>query len=243
MAVSYNHKTDLNNLELYYDFYNLRSYSGSIIYDLSPNKRNGTIIGSPVFENNQLNFNGIVSYINHPEISLQPPWTTIVTFKQRSDSADTNFRQTFFGHTSTSQPGWQRLYSDYIDSTVRTRWIIRIQNSAGTWTDITFYPSTNGSSYTTSTLQNNFWLDKNFCIILTVSPTNLFQLYLNGTLTNSSQRTIDLNNGFVSNKFGAYSTSTQPINSEMINAMVYSKYFTQRDVDFTMSLFRSRYSI
>jgi hypothetical protein len=245
MAVNYNHKTSQENLMLYYDFYNPVSYNGSsTIYDLSGNSNHGTVVGSPTLSDRKINFNGTTAYINYPEIYSAPPWTSIVTFKQLESSANTSFRQTFFGHTSTAVGGWQRLYVD-INATPlsRVRWLTRYQNSTPTWTDFSAYIGPSGSSYVASSTQDAYWKDNVFSIITTISESKLFQIYLNGVLKYSTQRSTDANNEFKSNKFGAYSTSSVPNNSEIINCSVYNKYFTQADVDYTMSLFRARYGI
>jgi hypothetical protein len=245
MGVNYNHKTDQSNLLLYYDFYNPRSWNGTgTVYDLSGNSNNGTVIGSPTLVNRTIDFSGMTGYINYSEVYSNLPWTSVVTFKQLESSANTSFRQTFFGHTSTSVGGWNRLYVD-INATPqsRVRWLTRYQNSASTWTDFSAYIGPSGSSYVDSSIQDAYWKDNFFSIITTISEDKLFQIYLNGVLKYSTQRSVDTNNEFRSNKFGAYSTSTLPIDSQVINCSVYNKYFTQEDVDHTMSLYRARYGI
>jgi hypothetical protein len=245
MAINYNHKTDQSNLLLYYDFYNPICYNGSSsVYDLSGNGNNGSIIGNPTLSNRRISFNGTTAYINYNQVQCNPPWTSVVTFKQLQSSANTSFRQTFFGNTSTAAGGWSRLHVD-INTTPasRVRWLTRFQNSAGNWTDFSAYIGPSGSSYVAASIQNSYWQNGFFSIITTISENKLFQIYLNGVLKYSTQRSTDINNEFRSNKFGAYSTSTSPNNSEIVNCSVYNKYFTQRDVDHTMSLYRARYGI
>jgi hypothetical protein len=245
MGVNYNHKTDQSNLLLYYDFYNPFSYNGSsTVYDLSGKSNHGTIIGSPTLSDKKINFNGTTAYINYSEIFSNPPWTSVVTFKQLESSANTSFRQTFFGNTTTSAGGWQRLYVD-INATPasRVRWVTRFQNSTPAWADFNSYIGPSGSSYVAASTQDEYWQNKFFSVITTISESKLFQIYLNGVLAYSLQRSTDASNEFRSNKFGAYSTSTLPNNSEIINCSVYNKYFTQSDVNYTMSLYRARYGI
>jgi hypothetical protein len=212
------------------------------VYDLSGNGNNGTVVGSPTLTDRRISFNGVTAYINYSEVLAVPPWTSIVTFKQLESAANTSFRQTFFGNTSTSTGGWNRLHVD-INATPnsRVRWLTRVNTTA--WADFSAYIGQSGSSYVSAATQNAYWQNQFFSIITTISETKLFQIYLNGVLKYSTQRSTDINNEFRSNKFGAYSTSTSPNNSEIVNCSVYNKYFTQRDVDHTMSLYRARYGI
>lgn len=59
----------LNNLVLYFDSFNTSSYNGSgtTIYDISGNNRNGTITGSPTWSGNYFTFTN--DYITTPDLN------------------------------------------------------------------------------------------------------------------------------------------------------------------------------
>lgn len=73
----------INNLTLYYDFSNPASYSsGTTVYDLSPNGKNGTLQNGPVYTND-----GVNSYL---------------TFDKTNDVIETNTLPQIFGLTNQS---------------------------------------------------------------------------------------------------------------------------------------------
>jgi hypothetical protein len=63
----------LSNLILYFDSFNTTSYNGSgtTIYDISGNNRNGTITGSPTWTSNYFTFSD--DYITTPNLGLAIP--------------------------------------------------------------------------------------------------------------------------------------------------------------------------
>lgn len=75
MSVSYNTKIVLENLQIYLDAANIRSYpgSGTVWTDLSYSKKNATVYNSPSFDSNNLGsmvFNGTNNYVANSSFNL-----------------------------------------------------------------------------------------------------------------------------------------------------------------------------
>jgi hypothetical protein len=247
MGVNYNYRVPKSNLVMLYDFGNPICFNGSgtEVRDISGNGYNGQIEnGSPTLSNKKLDFSGLSAYISYDEISLDPPWTSVVVFEQLESSATTSMRQTFFGHTSTSRAGWNRLYLDTSGSNRRVRWITRYQRSSdGAWTEFSSYIGPSGSSYVDPSIQDAFWLNKTFTIITTIDSNYLFSIYLNGEQSYQTQRGSDLSNKMQTNKFGAYGSTSQPFKSNLIAASIYDKALNQNEVRLMHQLYSGRYGI
>ena len=71
-----------SNLLLYYDFANVKSYSGSgtTVNDISKNGNTGTLVSGPVVASNLCSFDGVNDYIGTP-LTLPSPITTPTTFE------------------------------------------------------------------------------------------------------------------------------------------------------------------
>lgn len=74
MALNHSPRIVTDNLILYLDAGNTRSYpgSGTTWTDLSGNGRNGTIVGSPTFTTNYFSITGDSTYISIPNSGLVP---------------------------------------------------------------------------------------------------------------------------------------------------------------------------
>lgn len=74
MAVSYNPGLVTNGLLVYIDAGNTRSYpgTGTVMYDLSGNGRNATVLGSPTFTNYYFTITSDSTYISLPSAGMDP---------------------------------------------------------------------------------------------------------------------------------------------------------------------------
>lgn len=190
-----------------------------------------------------LQLDGSDDFISFPEIILTPPWTSIAVFKITTSTETSAFRSTLFGNTSTARPGWSRIYVDLSGDNRRVRLLTRIQSSAGTWTHISSYLGPYGSSYVAPALQDAFWVNNIIHLTTTVSSSNTYKFYINGELKRTSNRSIDLNNGFRCNKIGAYSTSSQPFKGNIYRTFVYDTELTQDQITQNYNAVRRRFDL
>jgi hypothetical protein len=105
MAPNYGPKIVTDGLTLCLDAANPKSYpgTGSTWFDLSKNKINGAIIGSPTFSNNYFDITGDTTYISIPNATLKPrtndfTYSTWVNFDS-TDNLDTIFENGSWGDT------------------------------------------------------------------------------------------------------------------------------------------------
>jgi hypothetical protein len=236
-----------NNLKLHFDPGNPISLSGNKIIGRSKNRIELQLINDANVENNQffksVSLDGTNSQLTFNEINIQPPWTSIIIFKTFKTTANTGFRQTLFGNTSTSRPGWNRLYSDISSGNSRTRLLTRYRNSSGTWTDFSSYIGPYVSSYVSPSLQNSFWVDNVIHLTTTVSSDKIYRIYINGVLRVSINRSSanDLDNGIRVNRIGVYSSASQPFGGNIYLSSLYDKELSSNEVFENFNAFSGRF--
>jgi hypothetical protein len=147
----------LGGLKLYYDMSIPACYNGSgtIVYDISANGNNGTLVNGPTFSNNAIRLDGSNDYISLPTTGFAPSTLTLEFWIKR--------------HVD----GGYFLTIDNSDNPE-----LRLQFSGGyvalTWYDDGAYLASFNS---VATITLNTWY--HICV---TSQNNDFRMYINGTL-------------------------------------------------------------
>ena len=236
-----------NNLKLHFDPGNPISLSGNKIVGRSKNRIELQLVNDTNVESNEffksVSLDGTNSQLTFNEINIQPPWTSIIIFKTFKTTANTGFRQTLFGNTSGSRPGWNRLYSNISSGNSRIRLLTRYRNSGGSWASFNSYIGPYGSSYVSPSLQNSFWVDNVIHLTTTVSSDKIYRIYINGVLRVSINRSSanDLDNGIGVNKMGVYSSTSQPFGGNIYLSSIYDKELSSDEVFENFNAFSGRF--
>lgn len=237
MGTNYSPKIVTENIVLYFDAANPKSYpgSGTSIIDISRNNNNGTLTSGVSFESENkgsIRLSASSHRIEFSQVNLSPPWTTQITYKNLNSTATTASRSTLFGHSSSSNPGWQRIRVDVSGGNSRVRLQTYYQNSSETWTSFSQYIGPHGSSYVAPALQDAFWVNRIITITITVSENNIYRVYIDGALMQTINRSSsgDLNNGLTVNRLGVYGSTSYPLNGNIYSAIIYNKELTEEEV-------------
>ena len=241
-----------DGLVLALDAANTKSYpgSGTTWNDLSGNGNNGTLTNGPTFNSNRLgrlSFDGTNEHVRPSvEINLQPPWTQKIIYKNLESTSSSAFRASIHGNSSTSRPGFIRIYNDISGNNARIRILLRYQNSAGNWRHFSDYVGPFGSSFVSFAQQDSFWVNNIIDLTLTCSDNKIYRYYINGELVFTRNRSTsgDLNNGLRINRIGARGSGTsEPLNGNIYLSKFYNKELTPEEVHQDFNATKSRYGL
>ena len=249
MGTNYSPKIVTENIVLYFDAANPKSYpgSGTSITDISRNNNNGTLTSGVTYESENkgsIRLNASTHRIEFPEVNLSPPWTTQMTYKNLNSTANTNANMTLFGHTSANNPGWHRIRTQLVEGNSRVRLQIWYQNPSGGWSSLSQYMGPHGSSYVDPALQDEFWINRIITITITVSENNIYRFYMNGELIQTRNRSSsgDQNNGLTVNRLGVYGSTSYPLNGNIYSAIIYNKELTEEEVMQNYQAIKNRFN-
>ena len=251
MAIFYNPRTITDGLVLALDAGNIKSYpgSGTTWNDLIRQGNNGTLLNGVGFDEGNfgsLTFDGVDDVVNISEINLQPPWTQSIVYKNLESTSTIAFRAAIHGNTSTSRPGFIRVYNDIIDDTSSIRILLRYRNSSGTWSNFSDYVGPNGSSYVPFSQQDDFWVNRIMFLSITCSSNFIYNYYIDGNLVFTRNRSTsnDLDNGLGVNMIGARGTgTTEPLNGNIYSSIFYNRELTAQEIKQNFNAVRGRFGL
>ena len=222
MSVYAGPNTVKDNLVTHFDFLNTKCYNGSnTLFDLSASKNNGTIFGSPIFNNKSLFFDGVNDYINieQPNVGLSPNrWTVCLLMNPG------NQQSRFI--TPNSAGIDQFLEYDLTNQRIR----VNIVESA----------DTNGrarSSPNNSILVNNWYY-----ICVSIDNLNI-KIYINGLLVSESNETISIANWSADWRIGQRGNSTFWYLGSMSVIQIYNSILTNSEIKQNFYALRGRFNI
>jgi len=251
LAIFYNPRTITDGLVLALDAGNIKSYpgSGTTWNDLIRQGNNGTLLNGVGFDEGNfgsLTFDGVDDVVNISEINLQPPWTQSIVYKNLESTSTIAFRAAIHGNTSTSRPGFIRVYNDIIDDTSSIRILLRYRNSSGTWSNFSDYVGPNGSSYVPFSQQDDFWVNRIMFLSITCSSNFIYNYYIDGNLVFTRNRSTsnDLDNGLGVNMIGARGTgTTEPLNGNIYSSIFYNRELTAQEIKQNFNAVRGRFGL
>lgn len=235
-----------SNLVFYIDFASKSSYpgSGNIVYDLSGNNRNGTLINSPTFSTSNggiLTFNGSNNYIQFGNFLDNTPNITVGAWINTSDQ--TSKRRTIIGKCANygSGAGWELgvntnakngVFHFMSQESGGNRWA---QSDTGAPTPQTFTSIVDGTwRYIVATLG-----------AINVAPT----LYNNGVLANpqtvvSSGDTAFTSISTTTNVYiGAREGGVEPLNGQIGMVHIYNRVLTGDEILQNYKSIKGRYGL
>jgi hypothetical protein len=249
MATFYSPKIVTDGLVLALDAANIKSYSGTgtTWSDLSGNGNTGTLTNGPTFDSGNggsIVFDGVDDFVNITEISIPAPWSQCIVYKNLESTSSTLFRTAILGNSSTSRPGFIRIFNDILDDTARVRVLLRYRNSAGTWSSFSDYVGPNGSSYVPFNDQDIFWVNRIMFLTITCSADFKYTYYIDGqsVFTRNRSASNDQDNGLAINRIGGRGT-TEPLVGNIAQAQIYNRELTAQEILQNFNATRSRFGV
>jgi hypothetical protein len=226
MALSHSPQIVRDNLVLYLDAANIKSYPGSGItfFDLSINKNNATLLNGVAYSANNLGsliFDGVDDFINinQPAIQFSPnKWTVCFWIKPNNQTSrfltpNSNGIDQYLTYNSTLQR---------IDVSVAQSADVNERTRAGT----------------SNTIPIGVW--SYFCI--SIDNLNI-KIYANSILTNEYTETISIGNWSGAWRLGQRGNNTSWYSGEFSNFLVYNRQLSTQEIKQNFEALRRRYGI
>lgn len=239
-----------DGIVLWMDAADIEEVVPNTIADLSGNDNDVQLLNDVILKernNGAIRLDGTDSHLRPTtEINLQPPWTQRIVYKNLESTSTTAFRAAVHGNSSTSRPGYIRIYNDISGSTSRIRIILRYRNNASSWASFSDYVGPFGSSYVSFAQQDAFWVDRIMDLTITCSANNIYRYYIDGQLVFTRNRSTsgDVDNGLRINRIGARGNgSTEPLNGFIYISKFYDTELSVDEVEQNYNAIRFRFGL
>jgi hypothetical protein len=255
MAFSRGPNIITDGLALYYDAANLNSYvaPSNVVFDLSKNKNNGTLINDVGFTSDNLGsfeFDGVDSRIHMGDVLSTygnfDSYTANFWIKLNSLTSNNALLGNALGSTTV---GNISIFSDSIDDTVRVRIVVWVTNSTGGNTAVSLYPGPYGSSYVDINLQEEYWTKWRYITIrfdseIEVDTARRYRIFIDGESKATTIRNTDLNNSInTSRRIGVRGTTTNPFDGNISLIQIYNRPLSNNEIEQNYNATKSRYGL